>query len=401
MINSGFIKFLYCLVALLAAGFSAHGQNLPDSFKIGKYVEVLNGDSLKVHFNCAGQVVPAGCASYYRVGRIDREYINFKGLVRDYFGDGKLAFVGEIQNNNLNGKAVYYYKNGNISETGFYRDHVREGIWKYFYSDGKLEKVINFINSEPFVVTYLDSNNVAQVINGNGNFLGTFVFNGCHLYQMRGTLKEGKMHGEWTMYNTVFRFGKSDGIELFENGKFIKGYSERRKSIPNDYSNYTDRARITFNSPYPAENLNLAESFFTPCLKDAKGQLIRTAILHDVRYNQKRLEASFYPELQEKLQASLAKDVTNQWLIVGLNVEKSDAVSEISVLSSINDVVLENSLHAQLKQMNLWNSARVNKVRFGYSHFFTILIHDKQVLIPKLILSQARENNEILLRLRE
>ena len=392
------MKILCWLAGLICLAFSTAAQNLPNSFKVGEFVEVINGDSLKVYFNCSGQVIPFGCSRYYRVGRIDKEYLNFKGPVKDFYTDGKLAFEGEIHNNDLNGKATFYYKNGTVAETGFYKDHGRAGVWKYYYPNGNLEKVINFINHEPFVITYLDSNNVAQVINGTGNFAGTFIVDGCHLYQMRGFLKDGKMDGEWAMYNTHFRFGKSDGLELFESGKFIRGYSEQRKHIPNDYSNYTDRARMTLASRIPAESLNLNESLFMPCRLDSRGNLIRSAIFEGVRYNQKRLEVGFYPELQEKIQRALEKDVANQWLIVGLKVEKSDAVSEINVFSSVNDVTLENILLSQLKQMNLWNAAKVNKVRHGYSHFFTILINENQVYIPKLLIHRAQENDKIILK---
>jgi antitoxin component YwqK of YwqJK toxin-antitoxin module len=377
------MKFLGWFISFLFISAISRAQELPNSFKIGEFVEVFHGDSLSMFFDCTGRIIKKPCATYYREGKIYRTEMAFDGPVKDYYISGKKAFEGQYQKGGLTGKAVYYYENGNVSETGFYVDNARSGVWKFFYPDGSLEKVINFIDQEPLLVSYIDSAKAVKIINGNGVYNGLVTFGNCSSsFKVAGELKDGRMHGEWKLYNPFIN--KIDGKEIFVDGQFVKGTSVPQKGFHNNYPDYTDFPRARIFNFQRAEYLRIDESQFSPCLKTAKGKPIETSILRQLRYNGSWLSRTYYPELVEKLQAALPENVQDQWLIVGLKIEKSDELSAINVSSSINDNTVENILLANLTQMNKWSAAVVNKVKFGDSHYFAVLVKNGKVSIPFL-----------------
>jgi antitoxin component YwqK of YwqJK toxin-antitoxin module len=78
---------------------------------------------------------------YYPNGNIWREesYTNGRedGLFTEYDSNGKILTKGNYINGEKDGEWIYQV--GDHEERGSYVIGLREGIWKYFYSDGKLE----------------------------------------------------------------------------------------------------------------------------------------------------------------------------------------------------------------------------------------------------------------------
>ncbi len=60
----------------------------------------------------------------------------------DYYGDGQVKSkkMYESELDSMNFVLVEFYENGKIKRTGFIRDSIEHGPWKYFYDNGKLKQ---------------------------------------------------------------------------------------------------------------------------------------------------------------------------------------------------------------------------------------------------------------------
>ncbi|MCD4694829.1 MAG: hypothetical protein K8S16_01210 [Bacteroidales bacterium] len=354
-----YILFLF----LLCITIDSHCQ-FTNEFNIGEYVEVFNNDSIKINFNCTGTVVDRRCAEFVRIGKIDKKVINVSGPFKDYYIEGGLAFEAVIDTGYLNGKATYYYKNGNIKATGNYKSEIRNGIWKYFYPNGQLKKVLNFINGNPLIASYYTKSGKAKVINGEGKYKGEFYnYKQCLPITIWGKVIDGKMNGMWTLYNSYYK--KKIGKELFKNGIFIKGSSGNYE--------YTDASKIFIKGFCVNENLLLDENSFG-CPGYNKGLL-------SLRYK-KANYTKFYRDLLDSLKSVVNYNVGDQWLIIGLTIDHRSKLVELNVFSSINDYRLEKDLFNLIISMKNWEAARFYN-QYVLSHlFFTVLVTNNNFIIP-------------------
>lgn len=372
------MKSISVSLLLLLFSFNSFSQSdLPDNFRIGDFVEIFGMDSIKIHFTCPGTVVDRKRATYYRVGKMDTEIINVAGEFHDYYETGELYLKATMINNNLQGAAQYFYKDGKVMEKGTYQNNKRSGKWTYYYPDGKIQKIYDFAGEEPLIMEVYTSSGTPTVVNGNGKFKTKFSPNNqCLEYEILGNVLNGKKHGKWTWMNSSElerwtmeaerKYGRQAAehlqknkilaIEIYEEGKYMKGE--------------TAYPQIKFNNVYGNENLNLIENYIT-----LYGQ---ASSLH---YAGKSFYRTFYPELQQKL-LNYTDLVENQWLVVGISISKESMIKSINVASSINDQKLENFVFGLLTQMTHWQTVMSNSTRIESDLFFTILVDNKQVIIP-------------------
>lgn len=72
-----------------------------------------------------------------------------------------------------------------------------------------------------------------------------------------------------------------------------------------------------------------------------------------LEYKSNSLHSSFYPDLLDTLLSVLNQDVQNQWLIVGLKVNKESEVKCINIKSSINDIITEKAVYGILNSKKI------------------------------------------------
>jgi antitoxin component YwqK of YwqJK toxin-antitoxin module len=348
---------------LLLFSVSAYSQAVvPDNFTIGNFFEVYNGNNLKVYFNCMGTIVDKTCASFYRIGKMDTEIVNFVGEFQDFDKSDKLYFKGSMINNKIEGYACYYFKNGKISEEGNFKNNARIGKWTYYYPSGTIEKIYFFDASEPTVLEAYNKDGTATVINGNGNIRTEFRnYKQCTGFETWGSLVNGKKNGEWT-------FSNSNAInpiatETYQDGVFLRGTS-------NNYV-YTEKPSIKLSKFYANENLNLVKNSFG-CPGD--GGIV------DWQYDGGNLTSTFYPRLQEELNKDTTK-LKNQWIVVGIKIHKNNLVREINLASSVNDTALENRVYATLEKMKSWKAASLSGFPTASSIYFSILVDNNHILV--------------------
>jgi len=360
------IKFI-----LLLSTTSAYSQAiLKDDFKIGNFIEVFGGDSLKVYFNCTGTIVDKNCASFYRVGKIDSTVVNFTDTICDYTIDNKLYFKATIKDNDFNGYACYYYTNGAISEEGYFKNNTRVGKWSFYYPNKQLQKIYQYQNDEILVLEAYKSNGKAVVENGTGKFNTEFRnFKQCSSFETSGKVINGRKTGEWSFSN----IGAIQPIayEKFDDGKFIEGNS-------NGYI-YTTNPKISFYKFYPNEELGLFENDFG-CPGDN---------FFNWTYNDGSVFNTYYPSLENALNKSTSI-VPNQWLIVGLTINKNDMQTEIKIHSSISDIKTENIIYDLINKMTLWKTAILNSKKIESNIYFSILVSENKFIIVPLYVFKNR-----------
>ena len=348
---------------LIFISLSAYSQStLPDNFKIGNFFEIYNRDSIKIYFNCTGTIVDRTCASFYRIGKRDTAIVNFSGEFYDFDINGNLYFKANMTNNNIEGYAYYYFKNGKISEEGNFKNNTRTGIWKYYYPSGEIEKIYSYDSDEPLVLEAFKKNGTATVINGNGKIHTEFRnYKQCSSFETWGAVVKGKKNGKWVFSNINASMPIAE--ETYQDGVFINGSS-------NDYM-YTENPKIKLSKFYPNENLNLIEN-----LLGCPGQ----SGIYFWEYDGNSLTSSFYPKLQEEVNRNTRK-LKNQWIVVGIKIDKGNNVNEINLTSSINDTDLEDSIYSIIKKKKNWKTALINAKPVESNIYFSILVDNNQIII--------------------
>ena len=353
---------IFLISILIFISFSIYSQStLSDNFKIGNFFEVYSKDSLRIYFNCTGTVVDKKCASFYRIGRMDTAIVNFAGEFYDFDIKDNLYFKASMINNSIEGYAYYYFKNGKISEEGNFKNNTRRGKWKYYYPSGEIEKIYFYDSDEPIVLEAYKKNGTATVINGNGKIRTEFrSYKQCSSFETWGSLVNGKKNGKWTFSNIN---AMPIALEIYQDGIFIKGTS-------NNYT-YTENPKIKLSKFYPNENLNLVEN-----LLGCPGE----GSIHFWEYDGNNLITTFYPKLQEEVNKNSTK-LENQWIIVGIKIDKDNLVQELNLASSINDTDLENRIYTIMKKMKSWKTALINSKPIDSNIYFSILVDNNQIII--------------------
>jgi hypothetical protein len=378
-------KILLFLVFSILSDFITYAQQYPDTFKLGDYLEVFSSDSIKVYFDRDARIVQRQCAEYYRVGRLDSINCNVEGLFKDFYMNSSLMFKGTMRDNSLNGLGTYYYPNGQIKEIGLYLNEKRIGLWMYFYPDGKLERSFLFDRDEPRILTFIAETGDTLVYDGNGFFWGPmYKYQFKKPYVVGGPVKNSFMDGEWTLNNPTYQ----DSLGLIKSkrtGKLIlppvdkvssEFYSEGNLLKVVDNKNIENGLKVISLQDYVVnEFLNIYNNSFG-C---GQNKLLPPLYSKDQYFT----GFTLFPALSKDIEHTISNSISDQWLIVSLQIsEKNKLVKEL-VFSSINDQNLEKSIGDLLiKKYSSWKSMNQNDKKVASNLFFTILITSNHVIIP-------------------
>lgn len=166
--------------------------------------------------------------TYYVDGRSQavEEYIDLTRYVQEFWLPDSLHTQTVVKGN---GEATYYFNTGTVKEwytyknglpdgdfversiygydllTGSFKEGKKEGVWKYFYYTGDLEKISTYVNDK------LEGKYEYYYDNGKLNVEGYYK-NGLKEGEwtwytkqggrdMTGTFKEGKQDGNWTYWH--------------------------------------------------------------------------------------------------------------------------------------------------------------------------------------------------------
>ncbi len=353
-------------ILLILVSLKLFAQEFPDNFKVGNSLEIFSNDSIKIHYNCQGSIVDSICADYVRIGKIDTVNCNVTGRFKDYYVGGGIAMDGCMENDQLNGLCTYYFPNSRIRETGKYSADLRQGIWKCFYSDGKLELILNFVDGKPLVESFYSKRGKVKVKNGAGRYTGYFNLVGsCEPYKCSGKVVDGRMEGKWSYYLPVS--GHLIGDEYYKYGKFIKSSQRFIVEVENPV--------ITIQGSVPNENFYIYENHFLGC--QSYNAFLR------VEYKNKKIQDVFYRELTEYMDVIRNMHLQNQWILVSLTVNANDSIRNINIYSSKNDHKTESLIGSIIsKNLACWKSAELDHTKLQTDIFFSLIIDNDAAIIP-------------------
>jgi antitoxin component YwqK of YwqJK toxin-antitoxin module len=166
------------------------------------------------------------CATYYRVAPLNK-YYQQNGLVADYYLDNDSAAARlAYQEGVLDGRCVFYYRNGQIREKGAYTKNTRTGTWEYYYENGQKAKTVRITDTGVYLIDCFSETGEILAHDGNGRFEGT-VLRGTSAHptelKMSGPVKDGVPDGEWNIYDRFLSHPLA--VEHFSSGRFLDGIS--------------------------------------------------------------------------------------------------------------------------------------------------------------------------------
>lgn len=100
---------------------------------------------------------------FYRKGKLDSTVLNFypkggvaeeipytngikNGVWKQYYTDGKLKLKATYIEDKLQGLMLVYYQNGLPEVSGMYKNNLKNGLWMYFNDEGAVIKKETYVN---------------------------------------------------------------------------------------------------------------------------------------------------------------------------------------------------------------------------------------------------------------
>jgi uncharacterized protein len=74
--------------------------------------------------------------------------------------NGRVQYKQTYKNDLLDGPYEYYYESGVLWTTGNYKDGKHEGLWKSYFSTGKLVKIIHYEKGNVRYIKYYDEDEI-------------------------------------------------------------------------------------------------------------------------------------------------------------------------------------------------------------------------------------------------
>lgn len=192
-------------------------------------------------------------AEYYRI--VNKNQQNYS--VKDFYISGKLQFEGisttDAEPLNLQGKAVWYYDNGNISQDATFTNNAPDGYSKEYYSNGKLKSNATYIlgKLDKEYTEYYPNGSLA----GKGEFLNgepngtTIKYKNPGQLDFKVNYKKGIADGEYEFYNSngslfykgTAKNGFQEGLcsEYYYEGELRKTYTIHNKMLEGKYIEFS------------------------------------------------------------------------------------------------------------------------------------------------------------------
>jgi antitoxin component YwqK of YwqJK toxin-antitoxin module len=336
------------------------------------FYNFINDSTLKIYFSEIGVPTSKLCADLFRIAKIDRHYLMFTGEVKDYYMDSTMAFDGKINSSGyLDGNCIFYFPNGKIELNSYYKNGMRDSVWTFYYQNGQKRKVLFYELNTARLLEFYQRNGKQTIKEGNGKYEDFLKLGFLTNYEtfVKGALKDGYFDGKIILTNS--KYGTIDGVEYFENGKFIKGRSiEWEEDIDYNYE-----PKTTFFEYIPQENMDIYD-FSVAC----PGYSVNPASYKETY----TLSDAFYPELIDSIDNHInVKETENQWFIVTFNVNKDKQLNNLQIKSSLKNKKLEDVLKQILLTMNYWTKEGVLNGRIvNFPFYVTIVFETGMLIIP-------------------
>ena len=236
---------------------------------------------VKLFWDMGNQKLQATGSYYTNNLRGNTTEMHGKWLFYSY--DGILEEERNYYRNRIHGLQTIYFPNKNIKQQTYFKFNVPDssfkewnedgkllvsgnydlgspdGIWEYFYENGRKKSIEEVINDTIYIRSYFedDSLNKQTISNGNG-FINTFYLNGVakELYSFKNGLKTGLFeertaNGELSI-SGFFNVGKKDSVWRFYNylGNLEKKIVYKNDLLDGEYLVYYEDQLINTSGTY-------------------------------------------------------------------------------------------------------------------------------------------------------
>ena len=272
------MKFLFTSALLFSSIFCFSQQDEIVFFKV-------KDDSAIFYLDKVGDITLSTNASFYRKASIDKKNFIYSGKVTDFYLPNGIAYECEYFNYNLKGQVKSYYKNAQLKYKGLFADSQKDSLWTFYYENGQVEKKIQFKNDVPTLSEFYKDNGKPVFINGNGKYSGLIVgeYKQPYEYKISGNIVNGKLDGKWSWSDNSVK-----GVDIFENGKFIKSSNNLFK----------DQQLVSLFGFDLHENVDIFKFIAIPQPLKAQNKDVRISNI-PVQFNSSDFEATSYFNLND------------------------------------------------------------------------------------------------------
>ncbi|WP_124398366.1 toxin-antitoxin system YwqK family antitoxin [Thermaurantimonas aggregans] len=160
------------------------------------------------------------------------------GLWKFYYTDGKLYSRGEFYNDLKEGIWEYYYPDGSIQEKGEYKRDLLNGKWLSYCTNGNILKEISYINGkeEGLLREYDCDGNLIKEANYEDGLLNGPWFLSLNNFTEKGQYLNDLKSGKWlTFYDDVTLKSEVYYENGLLNGSYTIYYPDGKKMITGNY----------------------------------------------------------------------------------------------------------------------------------------------------------------------
>ena len=190
-----------------------------------------------IYYDQSWRICEEPIASYYRAGTLAvmNSIWYFTGKVRDYTAGNLLMMEGEYADSLKNGLFKFYYPDGKLMASGNYKDGLMSGTWYWYYSSGNEKAQIYFNPDNPDFkfVSFKDERGQSLMENGTGDFTWPVnVFETRIFFEVKGSFNNGRRSGKWqfeqpgesNMFNFTETYDKEGNIKrsIYDNSKGVR-----------------------------------------------------------------------------------------------------------------------------------------------------------------------------------
>ncbi len=179
---------------------------------------VLPEDSVTIFYNKDWHITMRAEAVYFRKGIWNKTENFFIGKVSDYSLKDSMLVSSVEYEPGLNKGGIYraFYPNGNKRAEGKFANNRMEGRWSFFYENGSLRYVVDFVD-DYFKFLILNDEQGNDVLSLSK---ASFDLSLSKFISLKGAFESGKRNKNWTLEAS----GDKLIQEKYKDGIFVHGY---------------------------------------------------------------------------------------------------------------------------------------------------------------------------------